>query len=326
MNIMCKRFLLSLTVLLSVVCVVSCTNAASNPVSKEKQSPKAFPSQDSIRFANAQWSVDTVCNGLVLKTLHFTENEIFNSNQFMCVLEVTPESSVKLAFAHEPKRTATSVMARKHGAIAAVNASFFDMKYHNPICYLRISGRQVGENTPQKSDTLNRKYYQYATMALYNGYPKFVIPDSNRHWEESFDKDCKDVMTAGPMLVVDNQRVGQRQDRTFVTDRHNRTAIGVKADSTILIFTVDGRMKQSAGMTLDELSQTMMWLGCTVAMNLDGGGSTTCYVRGRGENGMVNYPTDNARFDHKGERKVSSIVMVVPDERPEKQGRNIRKN
>lgn len=315
---MCKRMSLLLIAFVSIVCALSCTSATSNPALMGQQSQKIFSSQDSVRFANAEWSVDTVCNGLVLKTVHFTGKEIFNSNQFMCVLEITPGSPIKLAFAYDPQRAVTSVMARRHKAIAAVNASFFDMKYHNPICYLRIGGRQVGENTPQKSDTLNRKYYQYATMALYDGFPKFVIPDSNRHWEETFDSSCKDVMTAGPMLIVDNQCVEQRKDRTFVTDRHNRTALGIKSDSTIIIFTVDGRMKQSAGMTLDELSQTMKWLGCTNAINLDGGGSTTCYVRDRGENGVVNYPTDNARFDHRGERKVSSIVMILQNRKPEK--------
>ena len=138
------------------------------------------------------------------------------------------------------------------------------------------------------------------------------VPDSNRHWEENyFDKSVRNVMTAGPMLIIDGKAVPQRNDRTFVTDRHNRTAMGLKPDGTVILFTVDGRMKQSQGMSLTELEQTLLWLGCTNAINLDGGGSTTLYLRGYPENGIVNYPTDNNRFDHKGERKVSNVIMIM---------------
>ena len=102
-----------------------------------------------------------------------------------------------------------------------------------------------------------------------------------------------------------------RNDLSFVNSRHNHSAIGIKPDSTILLFTVDGRTKQSEGMTLDELIATLRWLSCQDALNLDGGGSTTMYVKGQPYNGIVNYPSDNLRFDHSGERAVSNVLMVV---------------
>ena len=260
-----------------------------------------------------RWKVDTLSQGVVLKTVHFTKNDLFGANQFICVIEILPGSKARLAFAHRPSLTPTSTIARESNALAAVNGTFFDMVRGNSICYLRIGGKQLGENAPQKPETNNRKYYQYATMVLNsNGRPELYVPDSNRHWEEShFDSTVTDAMTAGPMLLTDGKAVPQRKDRTFATHRHNRTALGIRPDGTVILFTVDGRTKQSAGMTLDELAKTMLMLGCTNAMNLDGGGSTTMYVRGRANGGIVNYPSDNKRFDHQGERSVSNILMVM---------------
>lgn len=296
-----KRILFVITLLLAF-CEISCANCTTIP-----------DNNDSLNFVSVRWNIDTIAQGVVYKNVQLSNNEIFNSNQFVCILEILPQSKVRLAFAHRPQRTLTSQIACANNALAAVNGSFFDMDKHNPICYLRIDGQQVGENTPQKSDTINRKYYQYATIVLDSlGRPLLIVPDSNRHWEETFfDRTVSNVMTAGPMLIRNGKAVPQRDDRTFVTQRHNRTALGLKPDGTVLLFTVDGRMKQSNGMTLNELVQTMIWLGCTEAINLDGGGSTTLYLRGRPENGVVNYPTDNGRFDHKGERKVSNVIMLL---------------
>jgi hypothetical protein len=62
--------------------------------------------------------------------------------------------------------------------------------------------------------------------------------------------------------------------------RHPRTAIGWN-DDDILLVVVDGRqMDVSIGMTLPELAQYMLKLGCKEAMNFDGGGSTTLWAFG----------------------------------------------
>lgn len=49
---------------------------------------------------------------------------------------------------------------------------------------------------------------------------------------------------------------------------------------------VDGREGSSVGLTLGELAGFMKSLGCTNAINLDGGGSTVMYVDGQ----IVNRP------------------------------------
>ena len=46
------------------------------------------------------------------------------------------------------------------------------------------------------------------------------------------------------------------------------------------------------------------------AINLDGGGSTTLWITNYKDNGVVNFPTDNKKWDHEGERKVANVVLL----------------
>lgn len=267
------------------------------------QSQKA----DSLRIVNARWQVDSL-DGMVLKQMHFDRKNCLGSNQFVAFIEIPADSPRRLAFCCEEQRTQTSVQARRHNAFAAINGSFFDMQMHNPICYLRIDGNELGINTPQPSDSIHRKYYQYGTLLLDKGRPVFVVPDSARLAERNLQ--ATDVMTAGPMLVRDGSLVPMRTDKTFVTNRHNRTAVGLRADGTILLVVVDGRTRQSEGLSLLDFSRLLRYLGCRQALNLDGGGSTTMYVRGYKNGGLVNHPSDNGRYDSDGERTVSNCIIV----------------
>ncbi len=266
-------------------------------------------SNDSLRVVNAEWSVDSL-DGFNLKRYHFGEGELFCSPQHLFVLEIPAGSPRRLAFVYDTNLTEVSLLAQRHGALAAVNGSFFDMDKGNPLCFLRIDGITVGENTPGKEDYVNRKYYQYATLALSGGQIRFVVPDSSRLWENTMPD--SNIMTAGPMLIRDGKMMEQRDDRSFVTHRHNRTALGRKKDGTVLLVVADGRFKhQAEGLSLPELERIMLWMGCTDAINLDGGGSSTMYVQGGLHDGIVNYPSDNRRHDHEGQRPVSNAILIL---------------
>ena len=263
--------------------------------------------RDSLAFVNGNWKADTL-DGMLLRQCQFDGKELFASNQQIFVLEIPDTAHYTLAFAHEPRRTKTSEMALKHDAVAAVNGSFFDMEKHFPICYLRIDSVNLGENTPGK-DTVNRKYYQYGTLCLGGDSVVILKTDSSRHWEDALPH--PNIMTAGPLLIWHDTLQYMRNDRTFVTQRHNRTAVGIREDGTVLLFVADGRFKQAEGLSLTELQQLLRWLGCRDALNLDGGGSTTMYLNLGDYQGVINCPSDNGRFDHEGERGVSNAVMVI---------------
>ena len=96
--------------------------------------------------------------------------------------------------------------------------------------------------------------------------------------------------------------------------RHPRTAVAAINPHKILLITVDGRNNQkAAGMSAAELTEFLQhYFRPQAALNIDGGGSTTFWMRGFNEsrNSVVNYPTDNKRFDHNGQRRVTSFILV----------------
>ena len=88
-----------------------------------------------------------------------------------------------------------------------------------------------------------------------------------------------------------------------------RTAIGVTNDGLLILYTCD-EAGNSDGLTLAQLAERMLALGCRTALNLDGGGSSTLWCE---EAGVVNRPSDNRRFDHEGERRVTNCIAVVAE-------------
>ena len=91
----------------------------------------------------------------------------------------------------------------------------------------------------------------------------------------SNDSSWSDVQYAvGAKLLMDNS--------TITTDgidagstRRARSAVGVKADGTVVLYEIDGNQPSySVGLTAAELGQELKELGCVRAICLDGGGSS----------------------------------------------------
>src|SRR6185503_5373067 len=101
--------------------------------------------------------------------------------------------------------------------------------------------------------------------------------------------EVRTAIGGGPILIHDGKkqpipRGGGNFAISSMTQRHPRSAVGWNTNYFFLIE-VDGRQQGlSVGMTLDELADFMARLGCTEAMNLDGGGSATFWANGRVRN------------------------------------------
>jgi len=123
---------------------------------------------------------------------------------------------------------------------------------------------------------------------------------------------AQDIVGGAGLLIRDGRDVSDWSvevfNKGFAEGRHPRTMIGDAADGTIWLATVDGRQPPlSVGMTLEELRTLAHRLGLVNALNLDGGGSTTMWVKEGGRGGVVNNPSDLA-----GPRKVSDALLVTP--------------
>ena len=77
------------------------------------------------------------------------------------------------------------------------------------------------------------------------------------------------------------------------TARSQRTAIGQRADGTLILLVTDGRTASSLGATHDEVIDMMVSLGAITAGMLDGGSSTMLYY----ENYYTKYNIDTTYLD-----------------------------
>ncbi len=89
---------------------------------------------------------------------------------------------------------------------------------------------------------------------------------------------------------------------------HPRTAVGVRADGTVVFAVVDGRQAPySAGVTAADLANMLVAQGVSNAINLDGGGSTTMLAREPGDvsSSVANSPSDGYQ------RAVDDGLLIV---------------
>ncbi|MET9656175.1 phosphodiester glycosidase family protein [Streptomyces sp. NPDC006510] len=119
------------------------------------------------------------------------------------------------------------------------------------------------------------------------------------------------VLGAGPALLRGGRTWINAAANGFTgdtsTERQPRTAVGIKADGTLLLVAFDGRSPTSAGVTLGEAAALLRDLGAADAINLDGGGSTTMVVNGR----LRNRPR-GAEGAPVRERAVADALAVLP--------------
>lgn len=116
-------------------------------------------------------------------------------------------------------------------------------------------------------------------------------------------------MVGGHALLVNNgQAVKYTKDINVLGGRRARTAAGISADGKkIYLAAAEGRTSRSAGLTLGELSDFMISIGCNKAVNLDGGGSTAMFLKELGSQtgSRVINPEKNS-----SERKVVSGIGI----------------
>ncbi len=189
-----------------------------------------------------------------------------------------------------------SEIAAREGFDIAVNGDFF-----NAQATRDIEGRDTGYVRGKPASPVG--------MAMSDGRlwhpaekPEPYLAISTNHTAHFYRGDSGDsmptdvfqILAGGQIIEEDGKAV--EYTSALATNRHPRTAAGLDRTGTRLtLVTVDGRQPDlSIGMTLHELSQQMIRLGCDSALNLDGGGSTTLVYRDPATHALkvVNSPSD----------------------------------
>lgn len=262
---------------------------------------------DSLFFSKAKWDKKSIAKKTKLYTYHFRDSTLFKANQYISFVEVKKQKKAPGFYIGYDKKELikTSAFAQKYNATAVLNGTFFDMKNGGSVDFIKVNDTIINQNREEQNKA--RALHQKAAIVINDHLLDIKKWDGSTTWES--DLTDKNIMLSGPLLILNNEN--EKLDSVaFNKLRHPRTAIGIKPNGSVLLFTVDGRQQNSAGMSLFELTKVMRWLGCTSAINLDGGGSTTLWVQGYNDNGVVNHPSDNKKWDHEGERKVANVIYI----------------
>ncbi len=229
------------------------------------------------------WVTKTIGTGVEWKRCQFPS--LFGAKQNINVVTANlTQPNVFVRFPYLPgsgRQVVSEFGIREGGAAAVVNGNFSEPGGDEPsVQYFKVDGKLV---TP----TLSPEIADAAGIAVGADGAVRVLRRPAAGWESLTEPS---VMATNVDLLIGDELTLYPAIPFYQSDRHPRTAVGVTAQGHLMLVTVDGRRATTvaAGMSFLELQQTMAALGCRDAINMDGGGSTTMWVRGEPGNGVVN--------------------------------------
>lgn len=186
-------------------------------------------------------------------------------------------------------------VAAREGFDVAINGDFFDAEKTKDIegkntGYVRGKAAAPVGWAMTDGQLWHRDEHEVPCLAITtNGVP-MIVPSG-----EALTNPAVAQLVCGRQIIVSNG-VAVHFTSPFAQNRHPRTAVGLdRSGHRLLLLVVDGRQpKLSVGMSLDELAQEMVRVGCDRALNLDGGGSSTLVYRNPVSHQLevVNSPSD----------------------------------
>lgn len=186
----------------------------------------------------------------------------------------------------------TSHAAKRKGAILAVNAGGF---YRTEDGKLAVLGTTVVDG---KIVTFSTN-----TNLSFVGFNKQgrLVGGKVTSREQLERMDVLQGASFLPTLLQGGKRMPIPRD--WANTRQPRTLIGHFTNGDLLFIVIDGRRKGwSNGVTLEEAQSKLLEFKVRDAYNLDGGGSSTFYYKGK----VLNRPSDGR------ERPVTSSIVVLP--------------
>ena len=188
-----------------------------------------------------------------------------------------------------------SEIAAEHDAVLAVNGDYYGF---------RTDGILIRNGVIYRDDGVREG------IALYADGRVEVYDETATTAQALVDAGVWNTCSFGPALVnggtvlqgIDDVEVDTNFGNHSIQGNQPRTALGWVGTGHYMLVVVDGRDEgYSRGATMTELARIMADLGCQVAYNLDGGGSSAMYWNG----GIINRPSNG------GERATSDILYIA---------------
>lgn len=233
------------------------------------------------------------------------------------VVTVPPGYQVEVAASD----TLQTVEAFADGAIAVLNAGFFDPNNGKTTSHVMIDGAVVADPAENERLVNNPDLTAYLPQILNRSeFRRYSCTETVRYditfHTAPIPDDCiqVDAVGAGPQLLPEDTSEQEGftarsaggelvRDAIGSQQRNARSAVGIKADGSVVLMMI-AQHEATGGITLAELAEFVQQQGVEKALNLDGGssssmifGSETLYGRLNREGSWV-------------ERPVKSVLVV----------------
>ena len=212
------------------------------------------------------------------------------------LMEISDPTRIKIGVAATvgQKGQTVSEIARQNGAIAAVNAGGF------------MDANGTGNGREPFGVVINNGCFVYggnftAPVPLIGFTKQGTLVTGKYTSKQISAMQIIEGISFYPTLIMNGKKQFTSGDGGWGIAP--RTAIGQKADGSILLLVIDGRQPQhSIGATIVDVQNILYDNGAVTAANLDGGSSTTMYFQGK----VVNRPCDLL-----GERAIPTAILVI---------------
>lgn len=188
----------------------------------------------------------------------------------------------------------TSQIAQSQGAVLAINGDYYGFRNSGYVMRNMYLYRDTPSSDSEAED-----------LVIYEDGIMEIVKESEVSAKELQANGATQIYSFGPGLVSNGEITVSKGDEVGRAKASNpRTAIGMIEKGHYVFVVSDGRSDESEGLSLSQLATVMKDLGCSVAYNLDGGGSSTMWFNGK----VINNPTSNG--NKVKERSVSDIVYI----------------
>ncbi|MBO4670555.1 MAG: phosphodiester glycosidase family protein [Bacteroidales bacterium] len=275
--------------------------------------------------SGAGWSKASVADGITYYIFSGTES-VSGAKQRIHVADIdmtTEKYKLGLVY-HSDRRTASQVFTEEN-AIVSMNGG-----YEVASIVIKVGGsyksvmpnNNIGDTSVPNWKNEGALYFSNGTdpRIRFDGKGKTIAEQRTFYYSSKWSN----ILTSAPMLIDDFEPVGEtfvsytgnlnslnyEDPRRHQGVRHPRTAIATTENNHLLMIVIDGRRTGiSEGMTAKEVTGFLVKnFNPQYALNLDGGGSTSMCIAGKGDPNthLVNNPTDEG-----GERSVTSHLYII---------------
>ncbi len=253
---------------------------------------------------NGLWRYET--EGLSIRIDRITDAETPRT-YYVADIQASPEKPLQTIISpgKKPGRTLKNPLnfAVENKAVLAITDDFSGyriQKKHRVGIVIR-EGYVLSSKTRSSQNV--RSWPNLDTLAVFSDGSMQAGPSDAHTADEYLAMGATNVFAFGPMLVTGGEIPEFVLDEEYYPYNEPRIAIGMVEPYHYIILCVEGRNDRSKGARPDWMAQTMLSLGCTEALNLDGGGTAAMIFMG-----------DVLNRSAKSMRSVNSLIVFGQSE------------